>query len=88
MLYMYSRKELGIFLYSIYIRLSKNIYYFIKQGCVSGSYGFKCIENCGHCRGMNKCLHINGTCLIGCDAGYQGFLCKTRKYTFSEDGNL
>lgn len=37
---------------------------------------------------MNKCLHINGTCLIGCDAGYQGFLCKTRKYTFSEDGNL
>lgn len=30
---------------------------------------------------MNKCLHLNGTCLIGCDAGYQGFLCKTCKYT-------
>lgn len=28
---MYSRKELGIFLYSIYIRLSKNIYYFINK---------------------------------------------------------
>lgn len=31
MLYMYSGKELGIFLYSIYIKLSKNIYYFINK---------------------------------------------------------
>lgn len=42
-----------------------------------------CKERCGHCREFDQCFHINGTCLTGCDAGYQGEYCKTRtcKYT-------
>lgn len=48
--------------------------------CNKGSYGVDCKETCGNCRDLNLCLHINGTCLNGCDAGYQGYLCKTRIY--------
>lgn len=47
--------------------------------CNRGSYGIACREICGQCRDVNHCLHINGTCLTGCSAGYQGTLCKESK---------
>lgn len=34
---------------------------------------------CGHCRDMDQCLNVNGTCATGCGPGYRGDLCKTRK---------
>ena len=43
-----------------------------------GFYGVDCNEKCGHCREVNQCHHINGTCLTGCAAGFMGNLCKTR----------
>ena len=48
--------------------------------CDLGTYGDKCNETCGNCQDQTKCHHSNGTCLTGCSAGYDGALCKTRKY--------
>lgn len=48
--------------------------------CDRGSYGIECKETCGHCHDVSQCSNINGTCLTGCDAGFKGDLCKTRKY--------
>lgn len=28
---------------------------------------------------INQCSNVNGTCLTGCYAGYQGHLCKSSK---------
>ena len=39
-------------------------------------YGKQCNNICGHCF-ENDCLHINGTCLRGCEIGYVGEMCKT-----------
>lgn len=47
--------------------------------CENGRYGDKCSETCGHCRDITQCLHTNGTCLTGCELGYQGKLCKPRE---------
>ncbi|KAK3780392.1 hypothetical protein RRG08_062013 [Elysia crispata] len=45
--------------------------------CDSGYYGAGCIKSCSqHCAGKdNSCNHVNGTCDLGCDPGYQGDLC-------------
>lgn len=53
---------------------------FILKACEHGSYGVDCKGICGQCRDINQCFHINGTCLTGCDVGYQGKYCKTRRY--------
>uniref|UniRef100_K1R1S2 Scavenger receptor class F member 2 n=1 Tax=Magallana gigas TaxID=29159 RepID=K1R1S2_MAGGI len=45
--------------------------------CERGWYGVNCEETCGHCRDMDQCSNTNGTCLTGCDAGFQGELCHT-----------
>ncbi|XP_052695930.1 multiple epidermal growth factor-like domains protein 11 [Crassostrea angulata] len=45
--------------------------------CPLGSYGAACKLTCGHCRDVNQCDHVTGTCLTGCSAGYMGDLCKT-----------
>lgn len=51
--------------------------------CDKGSYGIECNEICGQCRDVNECSNINGTCFNGCGAGFNGDLCKTRKYTLN-----
>ncbi|XP_052693255.1 multiple epidermal growth factor-like domains protein 10 isoform X1 [Crassostrea angulata] len=51
--------------------------YRCELACDRGLYGSECNETCGHCRDVNQCSNINGTCLTGCDAGYLGDLCKT-----------
>lgn len=47
--------------------------------CENNTYGINCSETCGHCRDNDECFHSNNACLYGCDAGYQGYLCKTRE---------
>lgn len=43
-------------------------------------YGHECNETCGHCDDLHRCSPINGTCLSGCDAGYQGEFCNTSEF--------
>lgn len=50
------------------------------KACDRGSYGTDCNQNCGRCRYVDDCFHVNGTCFSGCDVGYDGNLCKSRKY--------
>lgn len=52
---------------------------FIPIACDRGWYGADCNGICGHCRDVDQCSHINGTCLTGCSAGFQGDLCNTSK---------
>ena len=47
--------------------------------CDIGTYGDNCNETCGNCKDQSECHHSNGTCLTGCNDGFQGALCKTRK---------
>ena len=47
--------------------------------CSDGTYGKKCQDMCGYCADLDVCLHTNGSCPNGCEAGYQGILCKKRK---------
>lgn len=47
--------------------------------CNEGTYGSDCNYTCGQCHAKEDCHHVNGTCLLGCEPGYQGDLCKSRK---------
>ena len=47
--------------------------------CDLGTYGDMCNEKCGNCKDQSECHYSNGTCLTGCNDGFQGALCKTRK---------
>lgn len=49
--------------------------------CSIGFYGTGCNGDCGNCLDINQCYHIDGSCLTGCKAGYQGDTCKTREFT-------
>lgn len=49
------------------------------KGCDSGSYGADCKDICGNCLNESDCSNINGTCFTGCNAGYEGDLCKKRE---------
>lgn len=51
-----------------------------------GSYGTACNETCGHCRRVSQCSNVNGKCLTGCEAGFEGDLCKTGKENISGTG--
>lgn len=43
--------------------------------CSDGTFGKNCTEQCGECLGKGKCDHVNGTCVNGCNPGYQGITC-------------
>lgn len=47
--------------------------------CDKGAYGLKCNETCGHYHNVNQCSNIDGTCITGCAAGFEGNLCRTRE---------
>ncbi|XP_056002087.1 uncharacterized protein LOC125661665 isoform X2 [Ostrea edulis] len=55
-----------------------------EQECDSRKYGEGCQYECGNCKDMGQCHHINGTCLDGCEAGFKGGKCvkqcDSRKY--------
>lgn len=38
-------------------------------------HGENCGIACGNCLAKEQCHHINGTCMNGCDRGYQGSKC-------------
>ena len=54
----------------------KYLFYFIPD-CGTGYFGAQCANLCSeHCAGIdNSCNNVNGTCNMGCDPGYKGFLC-------------
>lgn len=43
-------------------------------------YGENCGEECGNCLHSVQCNHINGTCMDGCDSGFQGSKCTEGNY--------
>lgn len=47
--------------------------------CLENKYGLNCSKTCGNCRGSSQCHHINGSCLNGCDPGFQGEKCNMGK---------
>ena len=50
------------------------------KACQNGKYGRECNSTCGHCQSEDHCHPTNGTCLNGCELGYHGILCHTRKH--------
>lgn len=42
-----------------------------------GTFGQSCIKGCGNCVHNEQCHHINGSCINGCDPGYDGTQCTT-----------
>lgn len=50
------------------------------SACPGGLYGQYCSKSCGNCLQNTTCNHGNGTCLDGCDAGYKGKYCTTRRF--------
>lgn len=56
--------------------------------CDEGLYGLNCSEKCGHCRDIKQCSHLDGMCTTGCDAGFQGTLCETRRYFIRYDVSM
>ncbi|XP_078329800.1 uncharacterized protein LOC144624230 [Crassostrea virginica] len=54
-----------------------------KLECQDGKYGDGCQMDCGRCRDLKQCHHVNGTCLSGCEQGYIGekcIFCENGKY--------
>lgn len=47
-------------------------------------YGEHCSKLCGKCRDLKQCNHINGTCLHGCEVGYDGQTCTDSKGRFEQ----
>lgn len=55
------------------------MYCFLLIECISGMYGKECKLKCSQfCHGKS-CYQISGECVNGCEDGYIGGLCKTRK---------
>lgn len=51
--------------------------------CDNNKFGERCNKSCGHCLGLEQCHHINGTCMNGCDSGYESELCTKGKTSYS-----
>ena len=68
--------DLGIF----FAKYSAKLFSFV--ACDDGKYGLECNNSCGHCLDGDHCNKVNGTCIRGCSAGYNGsdILCKTGNY--------
>ena len=58
------------------LHIRTNILILTCEECNDGKYGEVCGEECGFCADLSYCNHVNGTCLSGCDAGYNGNLCR------------
>lgn len=43
--------------------------------CSMKTFGENCSQPCGNCKDLEKCHHVNGTCIEGCDRGFRGLLC-------------
>ena len=60
---------------------NKKYVLFFHAACEDNTFGADCSENCSiTCAGPNNnCDHVNGSCIFGCDHGYQGETCKNCK---------
>lgn len=56
--------------------------------CDGNLYGENCSMHCGHCVRSEQCHHINGTCMNGCDSGYQGSICMEGSFWFAVGSNF
>nr|XP_022309660.1 multiple epidermal growth factor-like domains protein 10 isoform X2 [Crassostrea virginica] len=45
------------------------------QECGNNTFGQDCTSVCGHCSENEHCHHINGSCLNGCDPGFNRLMC-------------
>lgn len=61
------------------------LYFTLILECDKGFYGLECNETCGHCRDVSQCSNIDGTCIAGCAASFEGVFCKTREYTMIKE---
>lgn len=74
-------------LHYFYVHENKTIFY--GKACEEGMYGVNCSTPCGHCLDSDQCHHINGTCISGCDSGYQGIKCLKGDHLYTSIcGNL
>ena len=49
--------------------------YFLFSECDNKTFGQECTGVCGNCLENEPCHHINGSCLHGCDPGFNGLKC-------------
>ena len=47
-------------------------------------YGTNCSMSCGNCVGGEQCHHINGSCLNGCNLGWQPDMCVDGKWSVTD----
>ena len=52
-----------------------SILFLFSTECDGKTFGQDCGKECGECVNDEQCHHINGTCLNGCDRGFQGHEC-------------
>ena len=60
---------------------NKTYVLFFHAACEDNTFGADCSETCSKtCAGPKKlCNHVNGSCIFGCDDGYQGERCENCK---------
>ena len=70
-------QALLIFVWRFEQLLLKHVFqiYFYIYACENLTYGLDCREICGNCLNLKQCNHINGSCMEGCDPGFQGEKC-------------
>lgn len=53
--------------------------------CQNGTYGQSCKDTCGYCLNYDDCFHVNGACVMGCEPGYKGSICKNGQWLFFQE---
>lgn len=59
-----------------------SLFFFFLE-CSENMYGENCTEKCGSCLNSEQCHPINGTCMKGCDRGFQGSSCIESKLIYN-----
>lgn len=57
-----------------------HIFFLSLTECDNDMFGENCEQKCGHCANSSTCNPVNGSCLTGCDLGFQGPLCNDGRY--------
>lgn len=63
--------------FTVYVNVVWFVFFFIE--CISGLYGNECNFKCSQFCHEELCYGSTGECVNGCEDGYIGGLCKTRK---------
>jgi hypothetical protein len=54
--------------------INYSLFYIILE-CTNLTYGYLCDTSCGHCKSRDLCDRVNGSCLSGCENGWEGDKC-------------